>query len=255
MTTLATGINIINDRLTAMEKTSRAATKPRATTDEEEVEAALVESSGEEEADDEFEALQDLLVSSRKHRTQPAVASIFKDASLKAGLTYLRVRTLTHSISVYSLTRAKNCVRKHLDLLFDATSIDEVVAKNPPLSEEEMQAYLDDEDGIACTVQNFRVDFTRPPSHVYNSESRKVFVDSFLASHRAGQYPDVPIPVTLLAPRAVSVVYDRHMTYRRKQYKQRAKPPKEEDAQLRKKRMAANSRRHTVSAFHIDTTP
>ena len=101
-------------------------------------------------------------------------------------------------------------MRKHLDLLFDVSTVNKMIAKNPPLTDEEMKAYLDDEGDIVCTVQNFRVDFIRPPSCIFNLEARQIFVNSFLTSYRAGQYIEVSIPDVLLKPQVVSTAFDRH---------------------------------------------
>lgn len=139
-------------------------------------------------------------------------------------------------------------VRVHLDLLFGTTKIEEVIAKNPPITDEEMQGFLDDDGDVTCTIQNFHVDFSRPPSCVFNAEARRIFVDNFLACYEAGHYAEVPIAKSLLSPRILSYVYDTHMDHRRRMYKAHLKPRSKEDVLLYKRRKAANSRQRTVSA-------
>lgn len=145
------------------------------------------------------------------------------------------------------LTHTKKCVREHLDLLFDVRSKKELVEKNPPISEEEMNSYLDDEGLLVCTVQRFRVDFERPwKTNVFNKEAKKVFIDSFLDAYLGGAYRETLLPPVLRERKIVGQVLDNHMEYRRKVYHRHLSPLSKEEEFALKKRRAANTRRQTV---------
>ncbi|KAH9933282.1 uncharacterized protein B0H18DRAFT_951873 [Fomitopsis serialis] len=222
----------IRSQIAAIETTSAKTGKCADKNDEMEVEEELGRITNEDDQSSDNKVTQ--LPTRRRHRRQMTKPAALRDPALKPGLTNLQ-----------------HWVRTHLDTLFGVTAVAEVLKKNPPITDEEMQSYMDDEGEVTCTIQNFRVDFTRPPLCTFNAEARSIFVENFLACHRAGHFKDKPIPNTFLAPLMVSSVYDTHMEHRRKTYKAHMKPLSLEDAQLYKKRKAANSRRRTVHALMI----
>ena len=126
--------------------------------------------------------------------------------------------------------------------------MEEIVMSCPPLTEAEIAQYkASPANADYFNPQNFRVDFTRPPSCIFNAGARKVFVDSFLVSHGSGAYTDKPIPDALLARPIVTYIYNTNMSYRRKLYKEHQKPLPPDDKKLLIKCRAASSRRRTVS--------
>ena len=144
----------------------------------------------------------------------------------------------------------QSCIRKHLFFLFDVTSIRQLIEKNPPITDDEMQSYLDGEDLVTCSLQHFRIDFQRPWKDTdFNKLAKNIFIKSFLAMYKSGEYDsdEVTIPASLLTPKVVGVVLDKHMDYRRKQYRDHLTPPTKEDQEKLAKRKAMNTRRQTVS--------
>lgn len=146
------------------------------------------------------------------------------------------------------LLDTQKCVRKHLLTLCDVNTKDELIAKNPPITKEEMDSFLEGEDDmLTCSVQSFRVDFERPwKENDFNRLASDIFVKSFIKMYKGGSYPDYAIPDKLLTEKNVSTVLDKHMEYRRKLYRQHFKPLSKEDRDKIKQRKAMNARRYTV---------
>lgn len=140
------------------------------------------------------------------------------------------------------------CVRKHLLLLCNATTKGDLIKNNPPISDEEMKSFLEDEgDLLTCSVQCFRIDFIRPwKTNAFNTLAKDIFVKSLIATYRGGEYSDLEVPEKLLTEQAIGAVIDKHMEYRRQQYRQQANPKSKVDADALKKRRATNARRYTV---------
>ena len=60
------------------------------------------------------------------------------------------------------LTSSQTCVRNHLFLMSNAKTVEELIKNNPPITDEEMQSFLDgDDDLLTCSIQTFRIDFVR----------------------------------------------------------------------------------------------
>lgn len=139
-------------------------------------------------------------------------------------------------------------MRKHLFLLCNADSMDEVIKNNPPISDEEMKSFLEDEDDLlTCSVQCFRIDFIRPwKTNAFNTLAKDIFIKSLIATYRGGEYSDLAIPEKLLTEQAIGAVLDKHMEYRRLQYRQHGNPKTKADTDAIKKRRATNARRYTV---------
>lgn len=201
----------------------------------------------EDDVDNGDEEDNSVRAGAKRRAKQPDVF-ISKDPEVKTGLTYLKVGSRSVN-ECYANVIGQSCIRIHMDMLFNAESIEDMVRKNPPISDEEMQGYLDNDDDcdLACTVQHFRVDFQRPwKTSPYNRHAKAVFVASFNAAHAGGEYREVEIPSTLLTSKVIGEVLDRHMEYRRKVYRTHQVPPTPADAIKLRKRKAANTRRQTV---------
>lgn len=155
------------------------------------------------------------------------------------------------------ITRLQACVRQHLFFLFDVTSMKELIEKNPPITDEEMESFLNgEESSLVCSLQHFRVDFQRPWKDTsFNQLAKEVFVQSFLATEKSGEYDETTIPPCLLTPKVVGIVLDKHMEYRRKQYRQHLKPLSEDELKRIAKRKAMTARRATVSFNPLYSNP
>ncbi|KAL1941491.1 hypothetical protein VTO73DRAFT_6930 [Trametes versicolor] len=142
----------------------------------------------------------------------------------------------------------QKCIRMHLFNLCDVTTIDELVEKNPPISDDEMKSFLaGDDDELTCSLQHFRVDFVRSwKENKFNQLAKSIFVKSFISMYKGGEYPDCTIPGKLLTELVVGIALDKHMDYRRKNYRRHLKPLSKEDKDLLKKRKAMSSRRGTI---------
>ena len=158
----------------------------------------------------------------------------------------LRIHDIVCAVLIWN--RPKAIVRKHLFFLCDVDSMEGLIEKNPPISDEEMDSFLVGEDDLlSCTVQKFRIDFERPwKDNEFNRLAKSVFIKSLVAMYRSGEYSDLKVPEKLLDDRVVGAVLDNHMEYRRRLYRQNAKPPSKEDKEKLKKRKAMNARRSTV---------
>ena len=134
-------------------------------------------------------------------------------------------------------------------MLLGVDSQEEMLTNYKPISDEEMKDYLaDGDDGtLACTVQQYRVDLDRPVTSVFNRQAQAVFVKSFLAAVAASQYTEVSFPAVVLKPAIIGAVWNRHIAYRCRTYRQRRNPKVNDDEYKKKK--AANARKHTVSLF------
>ena len=125
----------------------------------------------------------------------------------------------------------------------------ELVEKNKPITEEEMQSYLQGDDLLTCSLQHYRIDFQRPWKDTdFNKLAKDIFVKSFLSMQKSGEYSDTTIPSCLLTTKVIGEVLDNHMEYRRKQYRDYMSPPSKEDKVKLLRRKAMNARRQTVSA-------
>ncbi|KAI0647293.1 hypothetical protein C8Q79DRAFT_925855 [Trametes meyenii] len=180
-----------------------------------------------DEGNDEM-AQEELQVRPRKKRQK---ASILNDANYKDGLRALQA-----------------CVRKHLLTLCNAESMKELVKKNPPITDDEMDSFLEGEDDmLTCTVQSFRVDFERPwKDNAFNRHADHVFARSLIKMYKGGNYSDHTVPDALLTELIISTVLEKHMEYRRKLYRQHLKPLKQEQLDKIKQRKAMNAHRSTL---------
>lgn len=220
-----------------MGSTNTAAPKD---TDDEPEENMDVEDLGEE-ADDELPAAK------RRSRKQKR-PSIFDDPQLKPGIKNLQVSMLCSYHHFAQTEQCQECTKKHLFLLCKAETPTELIERNPPITDEEMQSFLDGEDDLlTCSVQSFRIDFVRPwNENAFNQVAKSVFSKSFLAMYKSGQYHEYEVPSTLLTESIVGRVLDKQMDYRRRMYKQHSKPLSQADIDRIKKRKAMNARRATV---------
>lgn len=209
-------------------------------------EAAATDKDDDGDGDDESEELKNIEVRPRKRKTKKARASIFSNPKYSKGLQDLQVRRHPLTISIHSSYKQK-CVREHLLTLCNATTMDDIVANNPPITDEEMKNFVDNGDLLTCTVQKFRIDFIRPwKDNKFNALAKSVFVKSFISMYDSGEYSDCDIPNVLLAEWVIAAVLDGHMEYRRKLYRQHFKPLSQEDIDRIKQRKAMNARRGTV---------
>ncbi|OJT09097.1 hypothetical protein TRAPUB_7 [Trametes pubescens] len=230
------------ERLLAIEtkSTDHAKADPAVEDDLEEEEGDLQDSTGgpgkadDGEADDELE----LGPTARSRRRKVQKTSVLSDPSLKDGMTALQA-----------------CVREHLFTLCDVECTPDLWKKNPPISKEEMDSFNEGEDDLlTCSVQSFRVDFVRPwkgKDSAFNCLAKNVFVRSLIKMYRGGEYSDHVVPDKLLTEKTVGVVLDKHMEYRRKQYRQQLKPLSKEDRDKISKRKAMNARKHTLKDSRV----
>lgn len=137
----------------------------------------------------------------------------------------------------------------------NAKTAKELIKNNPPISDEEMQSFLDGEDDLlTCSVQSFRIDFVRPwKENQFNQVAKSVFAKSFVAMYQSGEYAEFNIPSILVTERIVGILLDRQMEYRRRLYKQHSKPLSQADLDKIKKHKAMNARRATVSHMLMTT--
>ena len=133
--------------------------------------------------------------------------------------------------------------------------MEEMVAKNPPISDADMKAYLRGDGDVVCTAEHFRIDFQRPwRKTTFNQEAEQVFIDTFFQARDAGQYNDIAIPPVLLSRQSVSHVLWKHMEYRRRCYRLCKSPPSNVDEESVKKLRAASLHRRTASLIAILST-
>ncbi|RDX40339.1 hypothetical protein OH76DRAFT_1490365 [Lentinus brumalis] len=172
----------------------------------------------------------DKLLAAKRRSCKQKPPSIFDNPQLKPGIKNLQ-----------------ECTKKHLFLLCKAETPTELIEHNPPITDEEMQSFLDGEDDLlTCSVQSFRIGFVRPwKENAFNQVAKSVFSKSFLAMYKSGQYRGYDVPSTLLTESIVGRVLDKQMDYCRRMYKQHSKPLSQADIDHIKKRKAMNARRAT----------
>lgn len=132
-------------------------------------------------------------------------------------------------------------------MLCGVSEFKDLFKKQPPITDDQIHT-----GKLVCTVQNFRIDFIRPwKTTLINQEARHIFIHHFLAAREGGDYADEDIPSRLLTAEQIGSLLDAHMEYRRKCYRQCLSPPDEATVLKKKKRLAMNTRRRTVSGIDL----
>lgn len=129
----------------------------------------------------------------------------------------------------------------------DGDEPEELLDRNPPISDKELKAYKKDPTVLRCTSEEFRVDFEHPwGSSDFNKAANKVFIDSFLDVYNSGSYRKVKLPSALLERKVIAAALHTHMEHQFRLYRNVKNRDSDEDDYAVKKRKAANTRRTTV---------
>ncbi len=125
-----------------------------------------------------------------------------------------------------------------------------LVAKQyPPLTEDEITAYIARDPKIVPTDRQFRIDFSKGhgwKTFAFNKEARMVFIDKYLARVAGGAYFTRPSPPQLLTEEHIGEILDEHMRYCRDRYRKSEKPKTAKELRDAQRRNARNGRKTTV---------
>ncbi|OJT09988.1 hypothetical protein TRAPUB_13528 [Trametes pubescens] len=144
-------------------------------------------------------------------------------------------------------SRLRERVRYHLRTLLKCQDPQELAARFPPLTDEEVESYMTPDGKVVCSPDNYRIDFEHPwKKFKFNIEAREVAIRTFVRKAESGAFANDPVPPELLTPEAVGKVLDVYMNTLRRTYRDRQKPPSQETLDEAKRRASQTSRTNTI---------
>ncbi|KAL7279757.1 hypothetical protein ACG7TL_006164 [Trametes sanguinea] len=144
------------------------------------------------------------------------------------------------------ILRLQLAIRLHLLHLLKVASLDEIGARFPSLTDEELDAYQQAPSPYINT-KNFRIDFKRGWKRCsFNREASTFFVQHFLESVAGGLYRSPPIPSRYFTPTQVELALDSHMDHARTKWKEHVKPAPKHKVENRVEQKRISSRQKTL---------
>ncbi|KAJ2981474.1 hypothetical protein NUW54_g10870 [Trametes sanguinea] len=147
------------------------------------------------------------------------------------------------------LTKLQRVVRDHTKTLLRFTGKDykTMVDNNPPLTDEEIEAYRASSQPSYFAQHRFRVDFTKPwGGFDFNVEARDWFVQHLLRAFQGGSYSRANIPARYRTAEHIGAALDTYIETCRDEYRRITKPPDQATMDRRKERVRRNSRKNTL---------
>lgn len=81
-------------------------------------------------------------------------------------------------------------MRKHFKALLGFKTYKQLAGRHPPLTDEEIEGYGFDTNGVVCTVAKFRIDFIHSWKDLaMNQDARHIFIEHFLSVAQGGAFP------------------------------------------------------------------
>lgn len=139
----------------------------------------------------------------------------------------------------------KDAAQRHLLVLLRISSLDEVGAMHPSLTDEQFDKWMATKPDF--TPLTFGIDFKCGwAKNAYNRAARDYFVRHFLESVSGGSYKNPPIPSRYFTLDQVGLALDSHMEHARVRWRQQIKPPSADVAEQRRLGKQNNTRKATV---------